>query len=82
MQKLASFCVFVFVLPKHIAHKMVITSNFVSQKAFFIIFRKLKPKTNKKNEKTWKMGTFWAQKLHRSKHLKDYWSPLSASNET
>ena len=34
LQKLVSFCLFVFVLPKHIAHKMVITSNFVSQKAF------------------------------------------------
>ena len=29
-----SFCVFVFVVPKHIALKMAITSNFVSQKAF------------------------------------------------
>ena len=29
--------VFVFVVPKHIAHKMVITSNFVSQN-FFINF--------------------------------------------
>ena len=33
-KKLVSFCVFVFVVPKHIAHKMVITSNSVSQKAF------------------------------------------------
>ena len=33
-QKLVSFCVFVFVVPRHIAHKMVITSNFVSQKDF------------------------------------------------
>ena len=32
MRKLGPFCVFVFVVPKHIAHKMVITSNFVSQK--------------------------------------------------
>ena len=34
LQKLVSFCVFVFVVPKHIAHKMVITSTFVLQKAF------------------------------------------------
>ena len=34
LQKLVSFCVFAFVLPKQIAHKMVITSNFFSQKAF------------------------------------------------
>ena len=48
LQKLVSFCIFVFVVPKHIAHKMVITSYFVSQKAF-IIFQKLqrKTKTNK-----------------------------------
>ena len=32
LQKLVSFCV--FVVPKHIAHKMVITSNFGSQNAF------------------------------------------------
>ena len=31
MQKLVSFREFVFVVPKFIAHKMVITSNFVSQ---------------------------------------------------
>ena len=34
LQKLVSFCVFVFVVPKHIAHKMAILSNFVAQKAF------------------------------------------------
>ena len=34
LQKLESFWVFVFAVPKHMAHKMVITSNFVSQKAF------------------------------------------------
>ena len=34
IQILKSFCVFVFVEPKHIAHKMVITSTFVSEKAF------------------------------------------------
>ena len=33
-QKLVHFCVFVFVVPKQIAHKMVITNNFVSQKTF------------------------------------------------
>ena len=33
-QKLVSFCLFVFVVPKHIAHKTAIKSNFVSQKAF------------------------------------------------
>ena len=41
---------FVFVVPNQINHKMVITSYFVSQKAF-IIFQKLKRKTNKKNHK-------------------------------
>ena len=56
MQKLVSFCVFVFVVLKHkLSLKMVITSNFVSQKAF-IIFEKLQPNTNqtkklKKNHK-------------------------------
>ena len=35
---------FVLVVPKHIAHKMVKTSYFVSQKAF-IIFQKLQRKT-------------------------------------
>ena len=34
MQKLVSFCVFVFVVQKHIAQKTVIKSNFVSQKFF------------------------------------------------
>ena len=32
LQKVVSFCAFVFVEPKHIAHKKIITSNFVSQK--------------------------------------------------
>ena len=41
---------FVFVVPKHIAHKMVITSYFVSQNAF-IIFEKLQRKTKTKNHK-------------------------------
>ena len=41
---------FVFVVPKHIAHKMVITSYFVSQKAF-IIFQKLQRKTKTKQIK-------------------------------
>ena len=42
---------FAFVVPKHIAHKMVITSYFVSQKAF-IIFHKLQRKTKtKKSQK-------------------------------
>ena len=27
MQKLVSFCMFVFVVPKHIAHEMAITSK-------------------------------------------------------
>ena len=35
LQKLVSFRVFVFVVPKHIAHKIVIKSKFVSKKAFF-----------------------------------------------
>ena len=35
-QKLVSFWVFVFVTPKHIAHKKVIRCNFVSQKTFII----------------------------------------------
>ena len=47
MQKFVSFCMFVFVVPKHIAHRMVIRSYFVSQKAF-IIFQKLQQKTNNK----------------------------------
>ena len=56
-----------FVVPKHIAHKMVKTRNFVSQKAF-INFRKLQSKTNqakkfKKKQKTWKIALIWAQKL-------------------
>ena len=55
MQKLVSFCVIVFVVPEHIAHKLVIASTFFSQKAF-INFYKLQPKTNqaknlKKNRK-------------------------------
>ena len=33
------------IVPEHIAHKMVITGTFVSQKAF-INFQKLQPKTN------------------------------------
>ena len=41
---------FVIVVPKHIAHKMLITGYFVSQKAF-IIFGKLQRKTNKKLKK-------------------------------
>ena len=45
LEKLLSFCVFVFVVQKYIAHKIVIKSNFVSQKAF-INFLKLQPKTN------------------------------------
>ena len=45
LQKLVSFCVFVFVVPKHMAHKMVITSTFVSQKSF-INYLKLQPKKN------------------------------------
>ena len=51
-QKLVSFCVFVFVVPKHIAHKMVMTSNFVSQKDFNN-FYKNQPQTNqnKKSKK-------------------------------
>ena len=49
-QKLVSFCMFVFVVPKHIAHKTIITSYFVSEKAF-IIFQKLQRKTNKKKFK-------------------------------
>ena len=32
LQKLVSFCV--FVVPEHIAHKLVITITFFSQKAF------------------------------------------------
>ena len=35
LQKLVSFRVFVFVVPKYIAHKIVIKSKFVSKKAFF-----------------------------------------------
>ena len=45
---------FVYVVPKHIAHKMVITSCFVSQKALIIsqkIKRKTKTKQIKKNHK-------------------------------
>ena len=44
---IVSFCMFVFVVPKHRAHKMVITGYFVSQKAF-IIFQKLQRKTKTK----------------------------------
>ena len=56
---------FVFVVPKHLAYKVVITSYFVSQKAF-IIFQKLqrmtKTKKSQKNyKKTRKIATFWAQ---------------------
>ena len=42
LQKLVSFFVFVFVVQKYIAHKMVITGSFVSQKTF-IAFQKLQP---------------------------------------
>ena len=42
-KKLVSFCV--FVVPKYIAHKMVITGTSVSQKAF-INFQILQPYTN------------------------------------
>ena len=45
MQKLVSFREFVFVVPKLLAHKMVITSNFVLQTTL-INFQKLQPKTN------------------------------------
>ena len=38
---------FVFVVPKHLAHKTVITSYFVLQKAF-IIFQKLQHRTKTK----------------------------------
>ena len=38
---------FVFVAPKHIAHKIVKTSYFVSQKAF-IVFQKPQRKTKTK----------------------------------
>ena len=41
---------FLIVVPKHIAHKTVITSYLVSQKAF-IIFQKLQSKTIKKTAK-------------------------------
>ena len=58
MLKLVSFCVFVFVVSKHIAHRMVITSNNVSQKPssfsknFNLRLNKQKTKKNhKKHEK-------------------------------
>ena len=35
LQKFVSFCVFVFVVPKHIADKIVIKYKFVSKKAFY-----------------------------------------------
>ena len=51
LQKLVSFCVFVFVVSKQIAHKMVIAINFVLQKTF-IYFLKPQLKTNQtKNSK-------------------------------
>ena len=52
LQKLVSFCVFVFVVPKHIAHEMVVTGHFVSQNlsSTFKNFnlRLIKQKTEKK----------------------------------
>ena len=55
-----------FVVPKHIAHKMVITGTSVSQKAFSN-FQKLQPKTNqaknlKKSQKN--IAPFTIKKLH------------------
>ena len=44
MQKLVSFREFVFVVPKLLAHKTVITSNFVLQTT--LINFHLQPKTN------------------------------------
>ena len=70
MQKLLSFCLFVFVVPKHIAHKMVITDTSVLQKAF-INFQKLQPKTNqaknlKKNHKKHENCTILRPKTHKN----------------
>ena len=45
MQKLVSFCMFVFVVPKFIAHEIAITCNFVSQKTF-INLRNFQPTSN------------------------------------
>ena len=77
-----------FVVPKHIAHKMVITSTFVLQKSF-INFQKFQPKTNqakhlknhKKHEnfepknslkRPFNLELRPSQQLQHSKHLKDY----------
>ena len=54
LQKLLSFCMFVFEVPEPIAHKKVIASHFVSQKAF-IIFQKLQRKTKRKKH-SWQIA--------------------------
>ena len=70
---------FVLVVPKHIAHKMVKTSYFVSQKAF-IIFQKFqhKTKTKKNHKKHEKLQHFELKnsitclsRFERSKSLKN-----------
>ena len=69
MQKLVSFCEFVFVVPNLIAHKMVITSNFVSQTTL-VSFKK-QPKTNqkrnsKKSQKHEKLNHFEPKKTPKN----------------
>ena len=61
---------FVFVVPKHLAHKTVITSYFVLQKAF-IIFQKLqhRTKTKKKLQKNVKNCNIFSPKNRQNDFL-------------
>ena len=58
---------FVFVVPKHIAHKIIITSYFVSEKAF-IIFQKLQrtTKTRKNPKKSQKICNILSPKIPKN----------------
>ena len=55
-----------FVVPKHTAHKMGITSNSVLQKICInldILQFKTNQTKNSKNDKKWEIVPFWEQKL-------------------
>ena len=58
-----------FRVPKDIALKMVVKSNYLLQKNFIIFYEPIcqtdPTRNSKKDEKTRKIATFWAQKLLR-----------------
>ena len=88
LPNLVSFFVLIFAIQKHIAQKMVIKINFILLKIFIkrqfkrLIKQKIgKMKEREKNLHNLPFNLQLRPSQHHSKHSKDYYSQLWASNE-